>query len=68
MIPVRSSNLAGVDYDQWSGTLTIAFHNGRVYEYFHVPSRLVEQLLAAASLGQFHASLIKNVFAFRLIR
>ena len=31
MIEVQSSDLAGVDYD-WSGTLTIAFHSGGVYE------------------------------------
>ena len=36
MITVQSSDLAAVDYD-WSGTLTIAFHSGSVYEYYHVP-------------------------------
>jgi hypothetical protein len=31
VIALESSNLAAVDYDGWSGTLTIEFHDGAVY-------------------------------------
>jgi len=51
MITVQSSDLAGVDYD-WSGTLTIAFHSGGVYEYYGVPYSEYEALMNARSHGK----------------
>jgi KTSC domain len=43
---VDSSNLYGVDYEPWSETLTITFHNGSVYEYYNVPAPVCDGLLA----------------------
>ena len=39
MIPVSSSNLSAVGYDSLTGTLSIEFHDGRLYEYYNVPQR-----------------------------
>ena len=57
MTTVQSSDLAAVDCD-WSGTLTIAFHSGGVYEYYHVPPSEYDGLMHASSHGSyFHAQI-----------
>ena len=61
-IPVDSSNLASVGYDQESGTLEIEFHSGRVYRYTGVPRYLYEGLMQAPSKGRFFNSEIKPLF------
>jgi hypothetical protein len=50
MIAVESSDLRAVDYD-WSGTLTIAFHNGRIYDHPGVPDSDYMEFMHAPSLG-----------------
>lgn len=59
MIPVVSSNLRAVDYNPLNGTLTIAFRNGSVYEYYNVPQYIFEGLLSAPSKGKYHHRYIK---------
>jgi hypothetical protein len=66
MTAVLSSNLAAIDYD-WSGTLTIAFHSGSVYEYYHVPPSEYDGLMNASSHGQYFHARIKNRYAYRRI-
>jgi hypothetical protein len=66
MIAVQSSDFLAVDYD-WSGTLTIAFHSGGVYEYYHVPPSEYDGLMNASSHGScFHAH-IKKRYSYRKI-
>lgn len=67
MITVQSSNLRAVDYD-WSGTLTIAFHSGGVYEYFDVPHAEYAGLMNASSHGKYFHAHIKNRYAYRRIQ
>jgi hypothetical protein len=66
MTAVQSSNLSSVDYD-WSGTLTIAFHSGSVYEYYHVPPSEYNGLMSASSHGEYFHAHIKNRYAYRRI-
>jgi hypothetical protein len=66
MTAVLSSNLAAIDYD-WSGTLTIAFHSGSVYEYYHVPPSEYNGLMSASSHGEYFHAHIKNRYAYRRI-
>jgi hypothetical protein len=63
---VQSSNLAAVDYD-WSGTLTIAFHSGGVYEYYQVPYSEFVGLMQADSHGTYFHTHIKGRFSYRKI-
>jgi hypothetical protein len=65
---VASSNLYGVDYEPWSGTLTITFHSGSVYEYYGVPTSVCNGLLTADSPGRFHHENIKNNYSYRRIQ
>jgi hypothetical protein len=63
-IPVSSSNVDSVGYDEDSGTLEVEFKNGTVYQYFDVPSKIYENLMSASSIGGFLASSIKGSFRF----
>jgi hypothetical protein len=63
MTAVQSSDLAGVDY--WSGTLTIAFHSGGVYEYYGVPYSEYDALMNASSHGKYFHAHIKNQYSYR---
>lgn len=60
-IPVSSSNVAEVGYDAETGTLEVAFHNGRIYQYFGVPLQVYEGLLATGSKGTFFHENIRKV-------
>jgi len=53
-----------VDYN-WSGTLTIAFHSGGVYEYYHVPYSEYTGLMQADSHGRYFHAHIKGKYSFR---
>jgi hypothetical protein len=66
MTAVQSSNLAAIDYD-WSGTLTIAFHSGGVYEYYGVSESEYSALMNASSHGKYFHAHIKNRYSCRKI-
>lgn len=57
---VISSNLASVGYDPDSETLEIEFLNGGLYQYFNVPERIYDGLMAASSHGTYFAQYIKK--------
>jgi hypothetical protein len=59
-----SSNLSSADYDPWSGTLTIVFHGGRVYEYHQVPHPEYSGLMNASSHGKYFHENIKNHYDY----
>ena len=65
--PVSSSNIASIGYDPGSETLEIEFTNGSIYQYFNVPARLHEQLMAAPSKGQFLNTYIRNAYPYSRI-
>ncbi|ELY75822.1 KTSC domain-containing protein [Natrinema gari] len=66
--PVSSSNLKSVGYDQSSNTLEIEFHGGRVYQYYNVPKRIYQGLMAASSHGRYHHRRIKDSYRYSRIR
>jgi hypothetical protein len=68
MITVISSDLAAVDFDDWSGTLTIEFHSGGVYEFYHVPPSEYDGLLNASSHGRYFHAQIKDQYPYRRIQ
>ena len=67
MTAVQSSDLAAVDFD-WSGTLTIAFHSGGVYEFYQVPPSEYAGLMNAGSHGKYFSAHIKDQYPCRRIR
>ena len=66
MIPVASSNLAAVGYDQ--DIMVVSFRNGTAYEYSSVPKSVYEGLLSASSKGQYLHSFVKGRYSYRKIR
>jgi hypothetical protein len=66
-IPVVSSNLSRIRYDENSNTLEIEFQGGRVYQYFDVPVQVFEGLRNAASLGQYFSQNIKGYYRYARI-
>jgi hypothetical protein len=61
---VASTNIASVGYDEPSETLEVEFINGTVYQYYNVGAALFEQLIQAASKGQFLNAYIKNAYPY----
>jgi KTSC domain len=64
MIPVSSSNIAAVGYDEDNQTLLIEFNNGTNYQYFDVPERIFIELRDAGSIGAYFASNVKGIYRF----
>jgi hypothetical protein len=52
MIPVDSSAIRAVSYD--GSTLTVEFHNGRIYDHPGVPYLVYEGLMQASSKGAYY--------------
>lgn len=65
MIPVSSSNIASVGYE--NGTLYVAFNRGGLYAYSGVPESVYRGLMSASSHGSYLASHVKGVYPYRPI-
>lgn len=66
MIPVSSSNLASVGYE--NGTLYVRFLNGSLYAYSGVPESVYRGLLNADSHGHYLAVYVKGTYPYRRIQ
>ena len=53
MIPVQSSNVKSVGYDEDNGNVHIEFASGERYAYMGVPKKVYEDLLIAKSIGAY---------------
>jgi hypothetical protein len=64
-IPVVSSTIAAVGYDDASGTLEIEFTNGRIYHYFDTPQHVYETTVSGTvSAGQYFNDNIRGVYRY----
>jgi KTSC domain len=64
VLPVVSSMMAGVEYDEETCELDILFSSGKTYRYFDVPEEVYARLLAAESKGQFFNEEIKEAYRY----
>lgn len=63
---VGGDNLAAVEYDEQSKTMTVQFKkSGAVYEYYEVPPDVATGLQKAASPGSYLHSNIKDRYEYR---
>lgn len=53
LIPIESSMIQAVSYDETEQSLLILFNSGKAYRYFQIPKALFEELLASDSKGSF---------------
>lgn len=67
MIPVSSSNVESIGYNESSQTLRIRFLNGAIYDYKNVPVFEFEQLKVAPSVGSYLHRNIKGAYAYERI-
>ena len=63
MIPVSSSTIVAVGYDDVNRKLYVEFRNG-TYVYYSVPRHVFDGLMAAYSHGEYHAAYIKNSYRY----
>lgn len=64
MIPVSSSNIARIGYDQATQILMVEFLKGSLYQYFDVPLAVYEGFIAAESKGKYLATQIKGIYRY----
>jgi len=63
-IPVTSSNVESVGYDQNTQTLEVEFKNGYIYQYFDVPKTIYNSMVNANSAGKYLISNVKGVYRY----
>jgi hypothetical protein len=59
-IPVGSTNLVSVGYDDATSMLEAEFLKSGVYQYYGVPREIYDQLMAAPSKGAYFNAVIKK--------
>lgn len=67
MIPVSSSNIDSVGYDEPNQEVYIRFLNGGMYKYIGVSLNEFENLRDAASVGSYLNRYYKNVYSYEKI-
>lgn len=60
MLPVQSSVIDSIGYDQATSNLMVVFRDGHVYEFHMVPQHVWEEFLAASSKGAFFNEMLKE--------
>jgi KTSC domain len=67
MIPVVSSNIDSVGYDNDKQELHVMFKGGKVYIYEKVYQSVHSNMMAADSIGGFLSKTIKPHYKFRKV-
>lgn len=67
MIPVSSSNIESIGYDEQNEQVYVRFLNGSLYVYKGVPLHEYENLRDAPSLGSYLHRNYKNVYPYERI-
>lgn len=67
-VPLRSSNLAAVEYSPASNSLVVEFHTGGIYRYAGVAPPVYEGLLRAYSHGRYYYRWIRNRYPSSRLR
>lgn len=61
---VSSSNIAEVGYDSQFATLEVQFVDGKVYQYFDVPSNVYDEMMASDSVGKYFSSHVRGTYRY----
>ena len=67
MIPVSSSNVDEIGYDEATQTVYVRFLNGSLYGYKNVPVQEFEGLKNSTSVGSYIHRNFKNVYPYERI-
>ena len=64
IMPVESTTLAVLAYDDAHEILQLEFRSRAIYRYFGVPAPVYEELLAAPSRGRYFNRAIRGSFPY----
>ncbi|WP_336703454.1 KTSC domain-containing protein [Chryseobacterium indologenes] len=64
MIPVSSSDIESIGYDEQSQNVYVRFLSGTLYLYIGVPEHEFQNLLQASSHGSYLHYNFKNVYPY----
>ena len=59
-IPVKSSDIASVGYDEQTLTLEVEFKDKSIYQYTRVPKYVYLELISADSKGEYFSRYIQD--------
>ncbi|MBO7924413.1 KTSC domain-containing protein [Alteromonas sp. K632G] len=65
-VPVSSSNVNSVGYDEDTSTLEIEFYSG-TYHYYDVPRHVFEELVSSSSVGSYIHHHIKGSYSYEQV-
>jgi len=60
----ESSNITRFSYDENNQVLMVEFKRGELYNYFDVPKIIFDQMIQAASKGQFLSQNVKKTYRY----
>lgn len=63
-VPVTSTNVSEIGYDEERRILEIVFSSGGIYQYFEVPPQVYQELMNSGSIGQYLNSAIKGAYRY----
>ena len=66
-VPVVSSNIAAIGYDEVEAILEIEFLSGAVYEYYGVPPEVFDDFLMSSSKGKYMWDHIRDIYEYERI-
>jgi hypothetical protein len=66
-VNVKSTSLRSVQYDTEKRVLQVELHAGELFQYFDVPAKIYEELLAAESQEQYFDWRIRLKFRHRRV-
>ena len=65
LVPVESSMISAVAYDDAARDLLVIFNTGQTYVYSDVPREVYDGLLRASSKGSYMKDFVLDMFAYR---
>ncbi len=65
LVPVESSMISAVAYDDAARDLLVIFNTGQTYVYSNVPREVYDNLLKADSKGSYMKDFVIDMFPYR---
>jgi hypothetical protein len=61
-VPLQSSAIASIDYDDKTRSLNVTFTSGRTYTHDNVPPDIVDRFTKTLSPGRFYLNEVKGIY------